>query len=430
MTSTAQLSRNSTALESLRAEVEAIVEADREVARIHARRAERIHRARQLALELSPGDQSTGGPQWSRTQVAERQLATELAVGLRVTENEARRLMSTGEGLAESFTATLAALSNGQFSYRHAHIVVRFGAALPAEAQAEFEQRMLADAADLTVVQVENLARRLTEEVQHETAIERFERAAASRYFARENAPDGMAYLTHYLPAVEAVAIESMANSIANSARKAGDPRTLTQLRVDAISDLILSGSSSIPGVAAGIRPKVAVTVPALSLLGHDTEPATLEGYGPIDEHTAGHLVASAPSFLRVLTDPVTGSLLTEGQKRYRPVAILDDFVKLLHRSCRFPQCTRPAGDSDTDHTHDHGLGGKTYILNLAPLCPTHHRVKHHTSWSVRQLADHVLEWTSPLGHITRTSPPVRMRPAPADLVDQHLPGDDEPPPF
>jgi hypothetical protein len=109
---------------------------------------------------------------------------------------------------------------------------------------------------------------------------------------------------------------------------------------------------------------------------------------------------------------------------------VLDDFVKLLHGSCRFPQCTRPAGDSETDHTYDHGLGGETYIANLAPLCPTHHRVKHHTSWSVVQLPDHVLEWTSPLGHVTRTSPPVRMRPAPASLIDEASENDDEPPPF
>lgn len=411
------------ALEALRAEVDAIVEADREVARIHARRAERIHRARQLALELAPTDQSTGGPVWSRTQVAESQLASELAIGLRVTENEARRLMSTGSGLAQSFEATLNALKRGAFSYRHAQVIVRFGTSLAVEVQAEFEQCLLAIAADVTVVQLENRARRLTEEVQHDTAVERFEKAAASRYFARESAPDGMAYLTHYLPAVEAVAIESMANAIANSARSAGDPRTLTQLRADAISDLILGGSSSIPGVAAGIRPKVTVTVPALTMLGQSTEPATLEGYGPIDDHTAGHLAAAAPSFLRVLTDPITGNLLHEGQKRYRPSAVLDDFVKLLHRSCRFPQCTRPADESDTDHTHDYAQGGETYILNLAPLCPKHHRVKHHTSWSVKQLADHALEWTSPLGHVTRTSPPLRMRPVPAILID-------EPPPF
>ncbi|KQO11811.1 hypothetical protein ASF06_04110 [Agreia sp. Leaf244] len=429
MTTGTPASRRETLLGSLRIEVDAIVEDERAVARIHARRAERIERAYRLALELAPTDQSTGGPKWSTTQVAERQLATELAVELRVTENEAYRLMSTGRGLIDSYQATLDGLKEGTFSYRHAHILVRFGVDLPDEARAEFEETMLSKAADLTVVQFENLARRLTEEVQHETCVERFEKAAGKRSLTRDDAADGMAYLTHYLPAVEAVAIENLANAIAISARNAGDPRTLVQLRVDALSDLILGGSSSIPGVVAGIRPKIAVTVPALTLLGHGTEPATLEGYGPIDDHTAGHLVATAPSFLRVLTDPVTGSLLAEGQKRYRPGAILDDFVKLLHRSCRFPQCTRPAGDSDTDHTHDHAQGGETYILNLAPLSPKHHRVKHHTSWSVKQLPDSSLEWTSPLGHITRTPPPVRMRPAPP-VPEKRPPVDEGDPPF
>ncbi|MDF2442754.1 MAG: hypothetical protein JWR01_957, partial [Subtercola sp.] len=80
-----------------------------------------------------------------------------------------------------------------------------------------------------------------------------------------------MAYLTLYLPAVEAVAIHNRATDLARSAKTAGDPRTLTQLRLDTLTDLLVNAETSTPGVATGIRARIHVTVPALTLLGTPT---------------------------------------------------------------------------------------------------------------------------------------------------------------
>ncbi|RFA14987.1 hypothetical protein B7R21_05460, partial [Subtercola boreus] len=92
--------------------------------------------------------------------------------------------------------------------------------------------------------------------------------AAARRRLDLDPATDGMAYLTLYLPAVEAVAIHNRATDLARSAKTSGDPRTPTQLRVDTLSDLLLNGETSIDGIAKGIRARIHVTVPALTLLG------------------------------------------------------------------------------------------------------------------------------------------------------------------
>jgi hypothetical protein len=178
------------------------------------------------------------------------------------------------------------------------------------------------------------------------------------------------------------------------------------------------------PGVASGIVPRVHVTVPALTLLGKTYEPAILQGYGPIDPHRAAHLVAEAPNFLRVLTDPITGSVLPVGAKRYRPGAVLDELVRLAHQRCRFVNCTKPASEAENDHGEDFAKGGPTVFENLAPLCPRHHHGKHRLRWSVTHEEDGTLRWGSPAGFHYSTSPPLRMRPAPRFVVD------DAPPPF
>jgi hypothetical protein len=214
--------------DELRAEVLAIVEDDRELARIAARKAARIDRARRLVLQTSPVDKSTGGPKWSTMQVAEAEIATELAAALRVTETDAHRQLDTAYGLTHDYEGTYAALKAGAFSYRHAQIIVKHGLGLTDDVRVEYELRMLDLAPRVTSYQLENAARATVEEAQTQTAVERHRKAAESRYLSRENAADGMAYLTLYTPAVEAVAIENRATAIAKSAKTAGDPRTIS----------------------------------------------------------------------------------------------------------------------------------------------------------------------------------------------------------
>ncbi|MDQ1084354.1 DUF222 domain-containing protein [Microbacterium sp. SORGH_AS_0344] len=60
------------------------------------------------------------------------------------------------------------------------------------------------------------------------------------------------------------------------------------------------------PPIAPG--PTVVITVPALTLLGTDDAPPTLEGYGPIDLDTARRLAGEASSWVRLVTHPVTGA--------------------------------------------------------------------------------------------------------------------------
>ena len=83
--------------------------------------------------------------------------------------------------------------------------------------------------------------------------------------------------------------------------------------------------------------------------------------------------------------------------------------------TCRFPGCNRAARRSDIDHTVDWHNDGRTAFDNLAHLCAPHHHLKHETSWSVRQIGEGSLEWTSPTGlrHLTHPANPIPDRPPP-----------------
>ena len=134
-------------------------------------------------------------------------------------------------------------------------------------------------------------------------------------------------------------------------------PRGTTDCRSDA---------GPVPGWVRAIRAEVILTVPVLSLLGHSDEPAELEGFGPIDIETATMLAANAPSFVRVLTHPETGAVLSVGRDRYRIPADLRRTVQLRDVMCRFPGCHRRAGRCDVDHSLAWADGGATEACNLA----------------------------------------------------------------
>ncbi len=136
------------------------------------------------------------------------------------------------------------------------------------------------------------------------------------------------------------------------------------------------------------------------------TAVAELEGYGPIDGHTACRLAALAPSWHRLFTDPVTGEALGVGRTAYRPPQALRRYLNHRDKTCRFPGCTRRASTCEPDHTIEWQDGGTTDPGNLALLCKRHHALKSIGAWSYRHASPtgH-LSWTSPLGRKHTTEP-------------------------
>ncbi|MGG7509091.1 DUF222 domain-containing protein [Plantibacter sp. YIM 135249] len=161
----------------------------------------------------------------------------------------------------------------------------------------------------------------------------------------------------------------------------------------------------SIEDITDSIIPTVHVTVPVLTILGHEHQPGSLEGYGPIDPETAVRLSVHAKSFTRILTHPETGTVLSVSRERYVPPADMKRALAIRDTHCRAPGCNRLAKGCELDHTVPWSEGGETNVENLAHLCPKHHHLKHDTNWSLKPGPDGVLHWISPSGQVFTTEP-------------------------
>ena len=416
--SSQSLTLTASTADALGVAVDAVAAIDRQVASLHAARARAVEKARRLSVAAAQAAAPAAEPHaWSTSEAARRVLAAELACALRITENATQMLVDTSAMLVKHLPLTLAALSAGDVSWRHAQVVADQASSLPEAVRAEFEATVLPFALTHSVSRFNRHARVLRERMHPESIDERHESAVSKRWVAIAPAADGMVWLTAHLPAESAHAIFTRLTDAAEHARREGDPRTIEQLRADAFCGALLGsefstysatevlGTPNLCTILATIRPNVQVMVPILALLDHSDQPAMLDGYGPIDSDTAALLAANAPNFMRLLTHPETGAVLSVGREKYQIPAELRRWLQVRDGTCRFPGCGRTAKRCDVDHTDEWQYGGTTAHNNLAHLCRKHHRLKSLTDWTVEQIGDGKLRWTSPTGKVYETEP-------------------------
>ncbi|MEV7692027.1 DUF222 domain-containing protein [Microbacterium sp. NPDC089189] len=370
--------------------------------------------------------------------VIERSIRLELACALRITESSAGSLLARAEALTRRYPAVLEALGRARITERHADILVDVVDTAEAWLRDELAACALALAETMPIGTFRRAVRALVDAARAQTLVERQTEAVARRRTVLEPGDDGMAWYLIHLPAVEARAIHNRVTALAwvlveADARVAANDdtanddaatvRTLDQARADVVADLLIDGVvGAHPDATHGIRATVAVTVPVLSLLDSDAAdaaPATVEGVGPITHERARELCGGATGWMRVLTHPETGVVLSVGRELYRPPPELRRLVRWRAGRCMAPGCGMPADRCEIDHTIAYSRGGPTSSDNLAPLCVGHHTVKHHGGWTLRQRGDRsgAVEWTSPAGRRYLVEPERRMpvfRPATA----------------
>ena len=190
-------------------------------------------------------------------------------------------------------------------------------------------------------------------------------------------------------------------------------------------------------------KPLIQIVMSHSTLIGADDAPAELVGHGPIPADLAREIAVEGV-WRRLVTDPLSGTVLDYGRSTYHPPAGLADHVRARDVHCRFPLCRRRAAEAELDHIHAWADGGHTSENNLAACCLHHHKLKTHTGWKVQAHPDGRLTWTTPTGHrhtttphdygpeppdTRRAAPAATARPDPPRPAEQHEPGPD-PPPF
>ncbi|KAA9132880.1 HNH endonuclease signature motif containing protein [Microbacterium caowuchunii] len=380
-----------------------------------------------------------------------RSLAAEVAFATHVHDMTAQRDLGEAQTLVTKFAATVTALENARISRRHVDVILETG--LPIvddEVRMAWEETVLDYAARQAPGRTKAYARQLAEAVNPEGMADRHARAVDGRGVSVIDLDDGMALLQLRLPAAvaygirdrlqrQARAIRDAANAErARRAEDAGvgddaaeqpvvdDTRTLVQIGADVAADMLLSGTPALdptsgeqlPGGLGAIQAQVQIVVPVLTLLGQTDAGASLHGQIPIDPETARHLAGAAPGWDRVLCHPITGTVLEVD--RYTPGTDQRRYLRARDQHCRGFGCRQPAHRCQLDHNHEHHDGGPTALTNLAHFCTRHHTLKTETEWTVRQLRDGTVEFTSPLGKSYTDEPPPRVMFVP----------DPDPPPF
>ncbi|WP_405374870.1 MULTISPECIES: DUF222 domain-containing protein [unclassified Microbacterium] len=340
--------------------------------------------------------------------LVERSVRLEVATALRITEHAAGRMMGLGRALVYRYPTVLDSMSHADITETHATIIVD-GLDQLDVVRDELVADVLAVAEEMATGPFRRHVRRIVDREREASLAEQHTAATQHRHVRVDQGVDGMAWLTAHLPAVEAQAILGRLTAIAKTLPD-DDGRTLDQKRADVFGDLLIDGeTTSLPDAARGIRPTVAITVPVLTLLTGDGPAPQVDGVGPIPIDRARELYSSASGWMRVLTHPETGVVLSVGREHYRPPADLRRLVTWRAARCMAPGCGIPAERCDIDHTVAWDHGGATDASNLAPLCRGHHTLKHHTDWRVRAKPGGALEWTSPAGRVSLVKPERRI---------------------
>lgn len=389
---------------------------------------------------------------------------TELALRLGISRASARRLVGIGTAVNGALSATGEALAHGLIDWTKAGVIADGVTGVPWQVAQAVEDAVLSRAPRRTANQLRGDVAAALQAVDPEDADRRHRRARAGRKVDHpQPLPDGMALIRAVLPADAAVRLDATLHAAATGAKAGGDPRTVDQLRADALDaltthawrlgalggsasdDRVGGGASSESGLGALVallgpfatsasrermrlphigRPaQVNVTVDLTTLMGLTDNPGTISGYGPVPAGLARDLARDA-TWRRLVTDPVSGAVLDVATRRYRPPANLAELARLRHPACVNPICSVPAHACDTDHHRPWTPSDPdTSAANLGPLCRTDHLLKTHAGYLVRRVLDTIYEITTPTGHRYRTVDPPTGSPNSSESIGR-------PPPF
>ncbi|MCR3720219.1 MULTISPECIES: HNH endonuclease signature motif containing protein [Prauserella salsuginis group] len=335
------------------------------------------------------------------------QVTAELAVAVAESEHVVRRELAWARQLATRLPYTLRALSGGDIDLPKATKVVDQTTVLDGDSAGRVDEMIAGKLEGRDAGSIRRIAYRAVHKVDPDGAAVRAARRREDRKVQILHREDAMATVTASLPAEVASATYASLDRMARSARNRGDPRTMDQLRADTLAECVIGRSGDHAGSG---RAEIYVHIDLPTLMGLADNPAELAGHGPIPAPVARQIAEDPTStWRRVVTDPLTGTPLDVGRKRYRPSKAVADYVKVRDRECRFPGCHRPAEYVDLDHVTPHGCDGPTCAANLIGLCRHHHVVKHTAGWQFELEPDGTLHITTPRGARHTSRPPVEL---------------------
>jgi hypothetical protein len=333
--------------------------------------------------------------------------SAEVRAALTLTRRAADLVVGFAYDLRVRQPAVWAALSEGRIDVVKAHVICDQTCHLDLETARKVADQALERAPGQTTGQLAATLRRLCITVDPDSAKERYEARLVGRKLVVQATEDGTANLFAFdLPAAETNHALRRINRLAKAAKSADDPRTIDQVRVDVLLDL-LTGRGSAQREHGGGAVELRVDLTTLARL--DENPAEIPGWGPVLADIARQVAECQPKaqWRFTVTDD-EGAVLRHGTTRRRPSTQQRRDVEVRNPTCVFPGCRMSASESDVDHNHPRAEHHRAATDDLAPLCRHDHVTRHRRGWRLRRSRPGVYEWVSPLGHsyTVRPEPP------------------------
>ncbi|HVT64815.1 MAG TPA: DUF222 domain-containing protein [Mycobacteriales bacterium] len=281
----------------------------------------------------------------------------------------------------------LDALRCGEIGLDHAKLIVNFLPGLPGREQRDEAEKLLLDAAketDPTTMTrgLRQLADRLS---LHETAEERAVRRHEGRYLHFFDTFSGMVHLDCMLDAPSATILRTALKPLALPAGEI-DERSPGQRDADALLELarMTMNRGELPDTAG--EPTQVHVLTDIDELTRDLKlgdgyTATLDGV-PITPDTVRMLACDAGIIPVVMRGP--SEVLDLGRSTRTWSRAQRKAAKIRARGhCESPRCQADVSRCDLHHEDHWSNFGRTDLDNGIYLCPYHHWLTHHTSWTI-----------------------------------------------
>ncbi|WP_154767309.1 HNH endonuclease [Nakamurella alba] len=348
-------------------------------------------------------------------------VATEIAAARRESAAKARQHVGLAAALCSEMPQLLGALDEGRTSEYRAVLVARAAGCLSSADRTKLNAMIGPELAGLGDGTSADRANGIAYKLDPEMAMQHRRKAVSDRRVSVRPAPDGMAWLSAFLPVAQAVSILASLKKHADLSFEEGDTRTQDQKMADELVARATNGGTTgcdadgVPDTLAG-GVVLNIIMSDRALMDDDDEPAYLVGYGTIPADLARKLAAIKDSgartwVRRLYTDPARLRLRDMDRNRRLFPESMKQFLRLRDRTCRTPWCNAPIRDAD--HIQEYSRGGATDRVNGQGKCKCCNLGKIDTVMRFHVEPDGTVVATAPDGHEDRSPEPVPPRSRP-----------------